>query len=54
MRRPPHQRAQRILDRPMLIRACGWLTLLEAMLVTGAFFWLLTCPRSSRCSAPPH
>ena len=28
----------------MLIRACGWLTLLDAMLVTGAFFWLLTCP----------
>ena len=27
----------------MLIRACGWLMLLEAMLVTGAFVWLLTC-----------
>ena len=42
MRRPPRRREQRILDRPMLIRAWGWLGLLEAALVTGAFFWLLT------------
>ena len=29
----------------MLIRAWGWLTLLEAMLVSGAFFWLLVRTR---------
>jgi len=42
MRRPPRRREQRILDRTMLLRAWGSLGLLEAALVTGAFFWLLT------------
>jgi magnesium-transporting ATPase (P-type) len=42
MRRPPRRREQRILDQPMLIRAWGWLGLLEAALVMAAFFWLLT------------
>ncbi|MHB1569663.1 MAG: cation-translocating P-type ATPase [Solirubrobacteraceae bacterium] len=42
MRRPPRRREQRILDRPMLVRAWGWLGLLEAALATAAFFWLLT------------
>jgi magnesium-transporting ATPase (P-type) len=42
MRRPPRHRNQRILDRSMLTRAWAWLGLLEAALVTGGFFWLLT------------
>ncbi len=42
MQRPPRPRGQRILDRAMLIRAWAWLGLLEAALVSGAFFWLLT------------
>ena len=42
MQRPPRRREQRILDRPMLVRAWAWLGLLEAALVMGAFFWLLT------------
>jgi calcium-translocating P-type ATPase len=42
MRRPPRRREERLLDRPMLLRAWVWLGLLEAALVTAAFFWLLT------------
>jgi magnesium-transporting ATPase (P-type) len=42
MGRAPRRREQRILDRPMLVRGWGWLGLLEAALVTGAFFWFLT------------
>jgi calcium-translocating P-type ATPase len=41
MDRPPRKREHGILDRPMLIRAWAWLGLLEAALVTGAFFWVL-------------
>jgi potassium/sodium efflux P-type ATPase len=41
MQRPPRHRNQGILDRSMLTRAWVWLGLLEAALVTGAFFWLL-------------
>ncbi len=42
MERPPRPRERGILDRPMLVRAWGWLGLLEAALVTGAFLWVLT------------
>jgi calcium-translocating P-type ATPase len=41
MDRPPRKRDRGILDRPMLVRAWGWLGLLEAALVTAGFFWVL-------------
>jgi calcium-translocating P-type ATPase len=41
MRRPPRPRDQGIIDRHMLVRAWGWLGLLEAALVTGGFFAVL-------------
>lgn len=37
MRRPPRSRRQRLLDRPTLLRAYGWLGVLEAALAMGAF-----------------
>lgn len=41
MDRPPRPRERGILDRPMLVRAWLWLGLLEAVLVTAGFFWVL-------------
>jgi calcium-translocating P-type ATPase len=40
--KPPRPRSQGIIDRPMLTRAWGWLGLVEAALVTGGFFFVLT------------
>jgi calcium-translocating P-type ATPase len=40
--RPPRPRDRGIIDRPMLARAWLWLGLLEAALVVGGFFWVLT------------
>ena len=39
--RPPRKRTDRVVDRPMLVRAWGYLGLLEAALVTGGFFFVL-------------
>jgi len=41
MRRPPRPREKGIIDGPMLMRAWGSLGLVEAALVTGAFFYVL-------------
>lgn len=41
MDRPPRRRDHGILDRPMLVRAWGWLGLVEAALVLAGFFWVL-------------
>ena len=41
MDRPPRRRDRGILDRPMLVRAWGWLGLVEAALVTAGFLWVL-------------
>jgi calcium-translocating P-type ATPase len=41
MDRPPRPRSERLIDRPMLVRAWLVLGILEAALVTGAFFWVL-------------
>ena len=41
MRRPPRPREKGIIDKAMLTRAWGWLGLVEAALVTGAFFYVL-------------
>jgi magnesium-transporting ATPase (P-type) len=40
--KPPRRRSQGIIDRAMLTRAWGWLGLVEAALVTGGFFFVLT------------
>ena len=42
LERPPRPRSQGIIDRAMLTRAWGWLGLVEAALVTGGFFFVLT------------
>jgi magnesium-transporting ATPase (P-type) len=42
MERRPRPREQGIIDRPMLTRAWLWLGLLEAVLVTAGFFYVLT------------
>jgi calcium-translocating P-type ATPase len=39
MDRPPRARDSRLLDRPRLLRAYGFLGLAEAALALGAFFW---------------
>ena len=39
--RPPRPRSQGIIDRAMLTRAWGWLGMVEAVLVTGGFFFVL-------------
>ncbi len=41
MRRPPRPRAEGIINREMLTRAWLWLGLLEALLVTGGFLYVL-------------
>ncbi|HEU4494394.1 MAG TPA: cation-translocating P-type ATPase [Rubrobacteraceae bacterium] len=41
MQRPPRPRERGIIDRAMLVRAWGWLGLVEAALVTGGFFYVL-------------
>ncbi len=41
MERPPRQRESEIIDRRMLARAWIWLGVLEAILVTGGFFFVL-------------
>jgi calcium-translocating P-type ATPase len=41
MERSPRPHEQGIIDRPMLTRAWLWLGLLEAVLVTGGFFYVL-------------
>jgi magnesium-transporting ATPase (P-type) len=41
MDRPPRRREHGILDRPMLVRAWGWLGLVEAALVFAGFMWVL-------------
>ncbi len=41
MRRPPRPRASGIIERSMLTRAWIWLGMLEAVLVTGGFFYVL-------------
>ena len=40
MDRPPRRREHGILDRPMLVRAWGWLGLVEAALVFAGFLWV--------------
>jgi calcium-translocating P-type ATPase len=40
--RPPRPRSENIVSREMLTRAWLWLGLLEAALVAGGFFWVLT------------
>lgn len=43
MRRPPRRRGSRLLDRPTLLRAYGWLGVLEAVFAMSAYFaayWL--------------
>ena len=42
MERPPRPRERGIIDRPMLAQAWGWLGLVEAALVTGGFFYVLS------------
>jgi magnesium-transporting ATPase (P-type) len=39
--RPPRKASERLIDRPMLVRAWLVLGIVEAVLVTGAFFWVL-------------
>lgn len=39
--RPPRRKSERIIDRSMLIRAWGWLGLVEGVLVTGGFLLVL-------------
>jgi len=41
MANPPRPRERGIIDRSLLARAWGWLGLVEAALVTGAFFWVM-------------
>lgn len=41
MDRPPRPGSARLIDRHMLVRAWVWIGLVEAVLVTGAFFWVL-------------
>ncbi|MES1193862.1 MAG: HAD-IC family P-type ATPase, partial [Solirubrobacterales bacterium] len=41
MDRPPRKASERLIDRAMLVRAWLVLGLVEAMLVTGGFFWVL-------------
>jgi calcium-translocating P-type ATPase len=42
MRRPPRPPGSRLIDRAILARAYLWLGLVEAVLVTAGFFWVLT------------
>jgi calcium-translocating P-type ATPase len=42
MRRPPRPPGTRLIDRAILTRAYLWLGLVEAVLVTAGFFWVLT------------
>ena len=42
MRRPPRRPGTRLIDRAILTRAYLWLGLVEAILVTAGFFWVLT------------
>ncbi len=42
MRQRPRPRSEGIISRSMLTRAWLWLGLVEAALVTGGFFWVLT------------
>jgi calcium-translocating P-type ATPase len=42
MRRPPRRPGSRLIDRAILTRAYLWLGLVEAILVTAGFFWVLT------------
>lgn len=39
MRRPPRRRSERLLDLPTLLRAYGWLGMLEAVLSLGGYFF---------------
>jgi magnesium-transporting ATPase (P-type) len=40
MRRPPRRPGQPVLDRGVLLRAFGWLGLIEAALCYAGFFWV--------------
>jgi calcium-translocating P-type ATPase len=42
MRRPPRRPGSRLIDGAILTRAYVWLGLVEAVLVTAGFFWVLT------------
>jgi magnesium-transporting ATPase (P-type) len=42
MRRPPRRPGTRLIDHAILTRAYLWLGLVGAILVTAAFFWVLT------------
>jgi magnesium-transporting ATPase (P-type) len=42
MRRPPRRPGTRLIDGAILARAYLWLGLVEAVLVTAGFFWVLT------------
>jgi magnesium-transporting ATPase (P-type) len=39
MRRPPRSRRERLLNLPTLLRAYGWLGMIEAALSLGGFFF---------------
>jgi magnesium-transporting ATPase (P-type) len=39
MRRPPRSRGERLLNLPTLMRAYGWLGMIEAVLSLGGFFF---------------
>ncbi len=41
MRRPPRPRRERLLNGPLLLRAYGWLGLMEAAAAMAAFFFVL-------------